>query len=364
MEENNSKMNGKIPHIFIAVALAVSAVACTDVRPLIPGDNYSDIPGVNVILDWTGLDDTARPDSVSVVLDRIVNSQHRWFDCSSEGCGPKDSLKISCGEWLALALDENLQNISYYGLDEFRTSDTTALKDITASVDTLPFAQIVNQRGLIDTNPGIPVYSPVSGMVCGFSKASVTGVYGAENNIVLQMEDLTAPVEFQFDIQEEGDVQVISVLGEISGVPGKANLMSREAVADKAGRTLFQFVKDSTKTNADGLTGWIGDARVLGIVPPEDASTLLGDGILTVRLRVMNAGSRKTFIASMNLKPLLEADPLLKNTSRNHVYRRTKTGKTIYKLTTVLRLTPDGVEPSGGSGVGAWVSQAKIDEEV
>jgi len=348
-------MMRKTIHILLSACLLSSG--CTDVELGGTAEVYGTRSLITVTPDWSGsgLTEYERPDSLTVVMQRTLDLTHVWTVCDNTGVHPTDSVILSNGEWIVVAMDPTVENVTFTGLREFLTDSLSSIKNITGAIDTLTAAEVISRRGILDPNPGMPYYEEVHGLVCGYEKTSVNGA--KENDIRLTMQDMSCPVTFNLRIHIEGDVRIESILGEVSGVPGSVNVMSREAVASRTGKTMFDIGQLSGDT-----TSWTGSARIVGIVSPQEADCIVGDGILCVRLTVVSGGHRMLFIASLNLKTLLDGQPLLTVTDRYNVYRCVAAGEFTFDIPTTLRLTPDGVAPGDdGSGVGGWVNQAKID---
>jgi len=341
--------------IYIVLYATILLWSCTNVDLDGSAEVYGTKSLVTVTTDWSGtaLADYLIPDSLLVVMQHTQDLTHSWAMCDNTGIHASDSIILSNGEWIVVGMDTDVENVTFTGLIEFATDSLASVKNITGAIDTLTSAEVISMRGILDPNPGMPYYKDVIGLVCGYQKTSVNGA--KENDVKMVMEDMSSPVLFNLKVKIDG-VQVESILGEVSGVPGAVNVMSREAVAARTGKNMFLVVP----TAADSSM-WSGVACVVGIVAPQDEEVIVGDGILCVRVTVKSEGHRMLFIASLNLKTLLDQQPLLTATDRYNVFRCGAAGEYTFDIPTTLHLTPDGVAPGDdGTGV-SWVNQAKID---
>lgn len=364
---NRTKYTGCFSYVGLLAAALValfSGVGCTDIILGGTVEEYGTESSVNIAFDWSGTsfaDSVERPDSLTLVMGRMVDSSRIWVRCGSAGASFADSLMLPNGDWLCVALNENVEGVSFTGLEEFKTGDLSSVKSIVASVDTFTRTQAMMIHGGIDPNPGMPYYQPVSGLAGAFVRARINGAQ--ENNVVMKMYDVSAPVTFNLKVKIEDGVEVEKITGEVSGVPGVVALMSKEVVASRTGKAMFDIDPvDGGGSVSGGTAGWRGVARVTGIVAPLRSDVVVGDGILCVRVYVKVGGKRMIYVASVNLKPLLDEKPVLVPTDRSAVYRCPEDGAFALDIPATLWLTPVGVMPEeDGSGVVDWVNQAKID---
>lgn len=342
----------------VAAAALLLCSGCDYFGNLTLVDGYRAESPVSIALDWsgTGLSEEDRPSSVTLVMGREVDTLRRVLDCGPDGLPVEDAAVLPNGDWLCVAFNGKAAGVSFTGLEELPGGGVRAVKAVSASLDTLTRAERLALYGAVDPNPAMPFFKPLDGLFCAFTRAHVDGMR-EDNGIVMEMRDAAVPVEFRINVDIEAGVEVENILGAVSGVPGAVSLMSREVSASRTGKAVFAMEPAAGRS-------WSGTAIVPGILSPASEDVIVGDGILCVKLRVKVEGKSMIYVASINLKPVLDLNPVLMATDVSDVYRYAEEGPCILEIPAPLWLTPEGVKPGAdGPGLADWVEQAKIDGE-
>lgn len=342
----------------VAAAALLLCSGCDYFGNLTLVDGYRAESPVSVALDWsgTGLSEEERPSSVTLVMGRELDSLRRVLECGPDGLPAGDAVVLPNGDWLCVAFNGKASGVSFSGIEELQRGGIPAVKAVGASLDTLTRAERLALCGAVDPNPGMPFFKPLDGLFCAFARARVDGMQ-EENGMVMEMHYAAVPVEFRINVDIEDGVEVESILAEVSGVPGSISLMSRQVSAGRMGKAVFGI-----EPSAGGGRSWSGTAIVPGILPPAREDVILGDGILCVKVRVKVEGKKMIYVASINLKPVLDGNPVLAATDVSGVYRYVEGSPYVLEIPASLWLTPTGVRPGAdGPGLVDWVNQAKID---
>jgi len=345
--------------LYLIPIVMISLHSCTEVGLNVTEDEYLTARPLKIQFDWTesNLEHGERPDSLTLIFDRLSDSSKVFIKVCSEDTA-HSNVVLPNGEWICTVLNEKVQGMTLYGLDEFMAKDSCSMKAITARADTISYSELTGIRGYIDTNPGMPYYREIKGNVSGFGRVQVNGV--SNNKLILPLKDLAVKAVFNLNVKIEEGVTVERMIGEVSGVPGIISLMDKEVVASSKGKTLFGVYPDG----ADG-SRWNGSVKIAGIIPPVSSDRIIGDGILILRIYVLNEGERMVYVAAMNLKSLLDNKTILIPTDRSGIYHCSESVSYVFDIPSTLWLTPAGIRPcDDGLGMNEWVNGEKIGKEL
>ena len=179
--------------------------------------------------------------------------------------------------------------------------------------------------------------------------------------MVLTPQTLVRNITFKINISTEEGVRIERLLGIISGVPPRIQLMSGVVSRSGTGKVFFEM-EDIFSNNNEYV--YAGDVNVLGLFPATKPGFITGPGILQIMLdaRVGNSGKRR-FFASINLKETIEKADLMLQTEDHLGYRCIKDA--VLEVPTALVVSKDQIVSSGGNGLEIWYdNQNQIDTEI
>lgn len=164
-------------------------------------------------------------------------------DSTSTGLTDMDILN---GEYYVMTFNRNINNFNIDQVNEFVQSEEISMKELVAS------SPIVSQEHLdevfgekmADFNPLYGFIFDVGPLYMDVKKQTVQPDQSGE--VVLNPHTLTQNLTFEINVQVDKGVEIRSILGEISGVPGEIELMSGYVSDSTTYRVLFDFLPTDT----------------------------------------------------------------------------------------------------------------------
>lgn len=365
--------------------------------------NNPSISEVSFSFDWSKMGEKEVPEDLTVVMSRIVNTVHYVYALDKDGliigsaantpelqdstavadtsqapqlpetpdslagpvippfAEPSPTDTILNGDYYVMALAQANKNYAYIieGVDQFVDSLNISMKDLYAAIPEVPEEDIVKEE-IVDFNPMYPIIYPAEPLYLEVKKQSIYPQEDA-NNVVLTPQTLVRKMTFKINISTEEGVKIERLLGIMSGVPTKIQLMSGVVSRTGTGKVFFDM-KDIFSNNNEYV--FAGDANVLGLFPATKPGFITGPGILQIILDATVDGSaRRRFFASINLKETIEKADLMIQTEDHLGYRCLKDA--VLEIPTTLVVSRDQIVSSGGNGLEVWYdNQNIIDTEI
>lgn len=361
------------------------------------------ISEVSFSFDWSKMGEKEVPEDLTVVMSRIVNTVHYVYALDKDGliigsaantpelqdstavadtsqapqlpetpdslagpvippsAEPSPTDTILNGDYYVMALAQANKNYAYIieGVDQFVDSLNISMKDLYAAIPEVPEEEIVKEE-IVDFNPMYPIIYPAEPLYLEVKKQSIYPQEDA-NNVVLTPQTLVRKMTFKINISTEEGVEIERLLGIMSGVPTKIQLMSGVVSRTGTGKVFFDMDKFFSNNNEYVFAG---DANVLGLFPATKPGFITGPGILQIILDATVDGSaRRRFFASINLKETIEKADLMIQTEDHLGYRCLKDA--VLEIPTTLVVSRDQIVSSGGNGLEVWYdNQNIIDTEI
>lgn len=392
--------------VYIAVTvtlLLAMLMSCSTVEyGYVDDGGNSDNPSISEVgfsFDWGEMSDTDKPDDLTVVMSRIVNTVHYVYTLDETGnilftadstmvsdapltsatptTTPSATDTILNGDYyiMALARDTTRYRYSVAGMEHFVDSLNISMKDLYASIPELPEDSLVN-AGIVDFNPIYPIIHSAEPLCLEVKKQSIYPQKEA-NQVVLTPQSLVHRVTFKINVrtvgkkEEDGTLKLVEIdsetglRGMISGVPSRIQLMSGVVTRDSTSKVLFNLKgeKKPSISETESEYTFTGHVDVLGLFPALKPGSITGPGILQIVLQAQVRGRTRVFFASINLKDTIEkADMMLQ--TEDHLGYRCVQGATL-ELADTLVVSEDQIWSSGGNGLEMWFdNEQRIETEI
>lgn len=399
-----------------AILLLAVLVSCgtVDYGYVDTGESDHNNPSISEIgfsVDWSKMEDYEMPSEFKVVLSRIVNTVHYVYSLDQDG-GILNSLEIipavpdstatsdssqtaepqvpdepaedmtlaslaaDLGETdLPKAVTDTILNGDYYvlaiaqtgdkykyileGVEQFQDSLNISMKDLYATIPQVPDEEILEAE-IVDFNPMYPFIYSAEPLFLEVKKQSL---YPKEevNRLTIAPQHITRNIAFRLNVELEHGVKIERLLGIISGVPSKMQLMSGVVDRYDTGKVFFEL-KDDFSLGNEFI--YMGDVNVLGLFPATKPGFITGPGILQLILDASVDGSgKRRFFASINLKETIEKADIMIETDDHEGYRCTRDA--VLEIPTKLIVNRDHILSSGGNGLEIWFDNEKhVDAEI
>ena len=334
-----------------------------------PGASKPNEAELSFTVSWgsAGVSAADRPDQLTVLMGRKVNSLHYIWDLDSEGgfiytppvsdedgdeeasdtddenqtpeeVPSSKSRAIANGEYYIIAFSNpgSFYEISEYS--EFQTNPAMSMRELYASLPEIPAEQVSQDQDLIDFNPYAGFYKPADEPIyIDVHKDAAFTVPSNKYSVTLSPRNLTRTLTLQLKVSCEEGVVIDKISTVLSGVVTKVQLMAGLMSPINTGKVAFDIAPIGT---SEGSTLYQGSVNLLGIFPPEDRAYITGPGILQVLVHasVIDNGvvKQRVFHAGLNLKSTLEKAEMM-------VESDDKTGYTM-KQQSELRMLEIGPE--------------------
>lgn len=300
--------------ILVSLAMAICLVACTEV-PI--EDSSAPVTGFVCSVNWSEVEGGQPADVLpwlSMISSRVANAQHFFWEDIYYTDERRDTVVSYSGEYQsAVFLSTNqeawwVENLSLFLEDRYeslrdvfarlhRSTDEALAKDFPG------FDRILSHD--LDTVPQAPQ------IWCAPLRYILE--YGQVMPLEFKPKPLTQEVTFKVKVQAQEEVQPYRLVGCISGVPTRVELLSGQLNTERTGQTLFDLYPSEEE---EGV--WVATVNVLGILPHEDGSQATGNGLLTLCAEI--GPLHRHFIRTCNLRTYLVKDPLLVATQTENLY--------------------------------------------
>lgn len=338
-----------------------------------PGASKPNEAELSFSVSWgsAGVAAADRPEQLTVLMGRKVNSLHYIWDLDSDGgfiytppvveeeteqpdsdVEPDSDLENEITEELPSPKSRSIANGEYYivafsnpGLfyeiseySEFQTNPAMSMRELYASLPEIPAEEVSQDQDLIDFNPYAGFYKPADEpLYIDVHKDAVLTVPSNKYNINLSPRNLTRTLTLQLKVSSEKGVVIDKISTVLSGVVTKVQLMAGLMSPTNTGKVAFDI---TPVRKTEEYTLYQGSVNLLGIFPPEDRAYITGPGILQVLVHasVTDEGvvKQRVFHAGLNLKSTLEEAEMM-------VESDDKTGYTM-KQQSELRMLEIGPE--------------------
>lgn len=373
--------------------------------------NNPSISEVGFNVDWSKMEDYEMPEEFSVVMSRIVNTVHYVYSLDKDG-GILSSLEIipavpdstatsdssqtaepqapeqpaeevTLASLAAGSVEENQQKVAtdtilngdYYvlaiaqtgdrfkyvleGVEQFQDSLSISMKDLYAAIPYVPDEEIIEAE-IVDFNPMYPFIYSAEPLFLEVKKQSLYPK-SEVNMLTIAPQHIVRNIAFRLNIELERGVKIERLLGIISGVPSKMQLMSGVVNRYDTGKVFFEL-KDDFSLGNEFI--YMGDVDVLGLFPATKPGFITGPGILQLILDASVDGSgKRRFFASINLKETIEKADIMIETDDHLGYRCLRDA--VLEIPTKLIVSRDHILSSGGNGLEVWYDNEKhVDAEI
>ena len=331
---------------YILAAAVLIASACTGVKM---DQKPADTVDVTCTADWSQVGQAP-----SYVFDfaaaRTLKSVHYYEDGIYTNQGGEDSFQMEPGEYEAVFMCSTpMGAYTIENKDSFLEQVESSLAVLTASLPKMSkeeFAEqfkdfspiIVSQFDSLPRPQAAPLYM-----------ASVRGEFkanGEVQNLTFQPQPIHQQVTFRITIiPADETVAPTRVVANITGTPFRVQMLSGHVDTGHLGQTFVEF------QHVEG-NDWEGTVQLLGIMSPVDPDLRTGPGILRLRVEygtVVHGGINKV----VNLKPYLDAQPLLRYTNEGDYYKSVTT-QARYVISVPLELAAPDTEHGGEEPVSPW----------
>lgn len=304
----------KAVDILVFLAMAIGLVACTEV-PI--EDSSAPVTGFVCSVNWSEVEG-GKPAGVmpwlSMISSRVANAQHFFWEDIYYTDERRDTVVSYSGEYQSAVFLSTEQKAWWVeNLPLFLNDRYESLRDVYArlhrhtdealAADFPGFERILSHD--LDTVPQAPQ------IWC--APLRYTLEYGQVLPLEFKPKPLTQEVTFKVKVQAEENVEPFRLVGCISGVPTKVELLSGQLNTERTGQTLFDMYPSEEE---EGV--WVATVRVLGILTQEDGSLATGNGLLTLCAEI--GPLHRHFIRTCNLSSYLVDDPLLIPTQTENLY--------------------------------------------
>lgn len=337
--------------------LLCTALACTTVE-LCPEADHPHLATIRAEFDWSG-NDADKPERMNIVASRILNTwrthgiadtktghvapglsaihekpsqeteeetpategQEKPQTREEEGAGGNDGTNDPEGEETPDAPAENPETTekesfklkggeyNLFAINTYRGLSIDSLQCYLdhpeAMVDTLYLHMEETSRNDLPELKGIdmPDFNPKykyiqnAGRIFYAATRGVTIRTGQTETLRFTPVPVSQSVTIKFRVRTVGEVQVDSLIAEISGVCGRMNIA--DAYLDTANLYRIIFRPEVEKKVEDVIT-YKAVLHVLGIIPSPKESYLIGPGIIQVAVYASSGKRRRIYYAGAN----------------------------------------------------------------
>lgn len=293
----------------------------------------------------TMADTELMPKWFTMACTRIMKEEHYFWE-DVYYTAPKDTIVLEPGEYESLMFVSETPNAYYVeNLSPFLEDNATSLRSLNARLARMTDAQLnKNYKGYtpllasyLETVPPAPaIYR---------ARQRYKLQEGAVESVTFQSQQLVQEVTFRVTIQTTPDLTPNRVVGCVTGVPFRVELLSGWLDVQQTGQTLFDFRHVSGDV-------WEGKLTVLGIRQSDDATLSVGNGLLLV---CVDAGIKhRKVIRVCNLYKYLEETPLLKYSDQEGFFIGGEKSAS-YTLEDPLILSTNESEHQGDEPISEWI---------
>lgn len=201
---------------------------------------------------------------------------------------PRTPFRLKGGEYSMMTINA-YENVEIVGIKRY-------LDDKTYHVDSLELTPMITPRNMLsdlqsvdlpDFNPKFK-YVPNIGRVFFDVQHGINIKTGQDEVIDFYPEPISRPITVRFRIRLElgeeweryDNLQIDSIVGEISGICGHMNLMNHNVSIDETYRIIYRPHRIDGPTGGNGTQTWESTFHTLGLIPSYDAEYTNGPGII------------------------------------------------------------------------------------
>lgn len=323
----------------------MAAAACTRVKT----EEYRATPlqaKAVCSVDWSGV---SGPSSTpfTVAATRTMKAEHHfWEDVMPVSTGHPDTLSMGPGEYQTIFfVSGDMKAYKVENIDSFEENTEQSLREVTARLRSMPKDTLAKYFGgfepmLVSYFDTIP---PAPDLYQASARANL--VAGETTTIGFKPVQLVQNLTFRIRIQVEGELEIHRVVGCVTGLPDRVELLSGYYGVERMGQALFDMTKQS-----DGW--WQGSLKTLGVKASSDATLKVGPGIFKVCAEV---GPKHRRIATpINIISYLEKQPSLIFTDVEGFYKGEAHSAT-YQIEETMTLKGSDTELSDDPAVIIWI---------
>ena len=297
----------RLKHIILAIAVPTAFTACTLVD-LCPETEHPHTSYVNAKFDWSG-EEADKPAEMNIFAARKpntwringkVNTETGEITTTELQEGNTETevpMRLRGGEYTLMAIN-NYEDVTIDNLDVFLT-DTRADPDtLFLRLNDMPREELPELRG-IDLPDFNPSYRYVRNIGRVYYDLQQDIHIDADKDIVLHFapEPISQTVTIHFNIRTIGNVQIDSLVAEISGIGGRLNIAKAYIDTTKLYRIVFRPTLEQIEP---GVLRCSSRIQALGIIPSLNSSFTSGPGILQVAIYASAGGRKQIFHAGAN----------------------------------------------------------------
>lgn len=214
-------------------------------------------------------------------------------------------------------------------VEQFADSLDYSMRDVYVTIPKLTREEKIEQN-YIDYNPVYPYIRTVKPFY--YVRPSIkthTEIWTNRGEdiktIHLRPQPLTRKVSFNIGMEVEEGVVIERIVGMISGVPSKVQLMTGYVEDKQTSKVPFDM-------KPDGENRYSGEINVFGLFPPAKDSLYVGPGILTVTIHASaeheGVTYKNIFYYNINMKRAIEEAEIMILTEDRSAYRFSDTENT------------------------------------
>lgn len=356
--------------VYVAVLSVV--VSCTGVNVDYSGDLHDEIQ-VGFSLAWPDNED-GKTENVTVAMSRIVNTVHYVWSVGSDGTfnvsetedkpddqGSSGNYSILSGDYYAMAFSDLDSCYDYQELEVFSEDLSISMRDIHAVLKTLSEEELFQEKDgdMTDFNPSFPYIRTSPAFFLDVKKQTIKPE--ATHEMVFDMKRQTQELVFRIRLQQDPEVEIKGIRGEIAGVPSKIQLMSGLVRPEELGRVVFGFQKVDTEGDVSIYEGKI---NALGLFPGINSKYITGAGVMQLSVKAASGDRVRLFHAGINLSDTIMESGLMEEADNGAGYRIART-QSVIVVPQYLFIGKDQIVPGEGSqGFEIWFDSEDIDVEI
>ena len=286
-------------------ALCLLFSACTQVDVCYDASHPHNIV-VDVNYSWSNV--TEPSDSMVIIACRPISAWACGYICSPKTANGKyifnrpewladdsNDFSVRCGELMFATFNSNVENLVYLNVNNASAAamGNVLVENRTCTLEKLPAEYAAYAEGWNELNSYAPYIIPCKGNLV-YQKTDIMGVSKAPLTLDFEPKSAMKNVTVAVNVVT-GGVQVDKVIGELSGVSYRLNMLKGNCVDGKTAKMLFEMKKSEADT-------YKADLSLFGVVANENAASYEGDGILQLAIHsTMPNGENKVFTARINL---------------------------------------------------------------
>ena len=289
---------------------------------------------------------------INVASARILKEEHSFWEGIRYGAAP-DTLSVTPGEYQLLMFSTPDPDAYFIeNLDYFLDADAKfSLRGLSLHLS--EWDQTGENEAFEDFGTLYATYMEKTPEAPEVFVAAVKQemTEGDTRTLNFTPQQLSQKVTFRVTIDADEDVTPHRVVGCVTGVPTRIEILSGWLNMEQPGQTLFELQKKQDLSAKQ--TVWEGSLNVLGIRTPDDARASIGSGLLLICAEV-GIKNRKV-IRLCNLYNYLTKDPLLTYSDQDNFFVGGEKSAT-YTIESPFVLQGSDTEHSGADPVDEWMN--------